>query len=574
MAVSNIVSSLGAGSGIDIQALAQNLVDAEKTPRKDAIDAKIAKSEARISGLALVNYSLAEIKTAFAALNDASDFSSLTASNSQSSAFAVTTDSTAQAGTFGVSVSQIATSQRSSSAAFAARDTSLNGGIAFDLTLTVGDGAAQTINVTTATPAGVVSAINGAELGVTAQLLNTGDPTNPYTIVVSGQTGSSNSFSITSAEVPQLNFGTSTASSSLSSADANALAALTADLTLTLTIDGSDSTVTVPYTDGTPITPEAIATAINDAGLSVSASMNATGDAANPYALVISGAEGSNASFSLASSLSSLNIETGRVATNLTQAQNAIFKVDGLSISRSTNTVNDVIPGVTLELYTATSGSGARVDLNRDSSGIEEKLNALVTAYNDFMDNMKILADQNSDVETYGGAMAGDRFLNTIKAQVRQLVMGDSSTPGATLTAARDVGIDIDRDGVMSLDTTKLQSALSNHFDDVVTLFSADTNNQSIYSPLPGGLAGDAVKKIDEMLRSDGTIAKQTDNTNALIERQKAQLATLEERMNKLLERYTKQFSAMDTLVSSLNSQRTSLESSLKGLAAMYNNNN
>lgn len=42
MAVSNIVSSLGAGSGIDIQALAQNLVDAEKTPRKDAIDAKIA----------------------------------------------------------------------------------------------------------------------------------------------------------------------------------------------------------------------------------------------------------------------------------------------------------------------------------------------------------------------------------------------------------------------------------------------------------------------------------------------------------------------------------------------------
>ena len=178
---------------------------------------------------------------------------------------------------------------------------------------------------------------------------------------------------------------------------------------------------------------------------------------------------------------------------------------------------------------------------------MKKKLNALVTAYNDFMDNMKILADQNSDVEIYGGAMAGDRFLNTIKAQVRQLVMGDSSTPGATLTAARDVGFDIDRDGVMSLDTTKLQSALSNHFDDVVTLFSADTNNQSIYSPLPGGLAGDAVRKIDEMLRSDGTIAKQTDNTNALIERQKAQLATLEERMNKLLERYTKQFSAMDT---------------------------
>ena len=128
--------------------------------------------------------------------------------------------------------------------------------------------------------------------------------------------------------------------------------------------------------------------------------------------------------------------------------------------------------------------------------------------------------------------------------------------------------------GKMSLNTDKLETALSGHFDDVVKLFSANTNNQSIYSPLPGGVAGDAVKKIDEMLRSDGSIARQTDSTNALIERQKAELAKLEERMTKLLERYTKQFSIMDTLVSSANSQRTSLESSLKGLAAMYNNNN
>jgi len=477
VAVSNIVSSLGAGSGIDIQALAQNLVDAEKTPRKDAIDAKIAKSEARISGLSLVNYSLAEIKTAFSALNDASDFSSLTATNSQSSAFGVTTSSTAQAGSYSVEVTNIATAQRSPSGAFAARDTTLNGGTAFNLSLTIGSGTAQTINVSTTTPAGVVSAINGANLGVTAQLLNTGDANNPYTIVVSGQTGSNNSFTLTSAEVSALNFG------------------------------------------------------------------NATAGATTPP------------------------------LTNLQNAANATFKVDGLTISRSTNTVNDVISGVTLELYTATSGS-ARVDMNRDTSGIKEKLNALVTAYNDFMDNMKILADQNSDVETYGGAMAGDRFLTSIKSQVRQLVMGDSSTPGTTLKAARDVGIDIDPNGKMSLNTDKLETALSGHFDDVVKLFSANTNNQSIYSPLPGGVAGDAVKKIDEMLRSDGSIARQTDSTNALIERQKAELAKREERMTKLLERYTKQFSIMDTLVSSANSQRTSLESSLKGLAAMYNNNN
>ena len=473
MATSNIVSSLGAGSGIDIKELAKNLVETEKAPRKEAIDAKIAKSEARISGLALVNYSLTELKNAFGNLNDANDFTSLTATNSQSSAFAVTTNSLAQAGNFNVNVTQIATAQRSPSGAFARRDEPLNGGTAFDLTLTVGSADPETINVTTATPAGVVSAINGANLGVTAQLINTGDAAKPFTIVVTGQTGTSNSFKLTSpVTVPELNFG--------------------AD---------------------------------------VSGALN-----------------------------------------NLDEARDASFTVDGLPISRSSNTISDVIPGVSLELFTATTGS-ARIDLKRDSSGIEEKLNALVKAYNDFMDNMKILGDKASEVETYGGALAGDSFLSSIKAQVRSLVMADSSTPGTKLKAARDVGIDIDRNGKMSLNTTKLESALSNNFSDVVTLFSANTNNKSIYSPLPSGVAGDALKKIDVMLRSDGTVARQTDTTNALIERQKAELKKLEERMDKLLDRYTRQFSAMDSIVSGINSQRTSLESSLKGLMAMYNNN-
>lgn len=477
MATSNIVSSLGAGSGIDIKELAKNLVEAEKTPRKEAIDAKIAKSEARISGLALVNYSLTELKNAFGNLNDASDFTSLTASNSQSSAFAVTTDSSAQAGSFNVEVTKIATAQRSPSGAFAARDTPLNGGtVPFNLSLTMGSGTAKPISVTTATPAGVVSAINGANLGVSAQLLNTGDSAKPFTIVVTGQTGSNNSFTLTSSTVSELNFGNATAG------------------------------VTSP-----PL-------------------------------------------------------------SNLQNAGNAEFKVDGLPISRSSNTISDVIPGVSLELYTATTGN-ARIDLKRDSSGIEEKLNALVTAYNDFMDNMKILGDSASDVEMYGGALAGDSFLSNIKSQVRTLVMGDSSTPGAKLKAARDVGIDIDRNGKMSLNATKLESALNNHFADVVTLFSANTNNQSVYSPLPGGVAGDSLKKIDVMLRSDGAVARQTDTTNALIERQKAELTKLEGRMEKLLERYTRQFSAMDSIVSSINGQRTSLESSLKGLMAMYTQN-
>lgn len=566
MATSNIVSSLGAGSGIDIKELAKNLVEAEKTPRKEAIDAKIAKSEARISGLALVNYSLTELKNAFSNLNDASDFTSLTATNSQSSAFAVTTDSSAQAGNFNVNVTNIATAQRSPSGAFADRATPLGSGGAIDLKVKIGSGVVQTINVTTATPAGVVSAINGAGLGITAQLLNTGDPVNPYTIVVSGETGSSNSFSISSS-IEKLNFGTSIARVDL----VDNTSALSPDpIQFTLNIGSGASAISTEITTSSPATPANIVSAINAANAGVTAQVLANpGNTTNPYSIVITGAAGANTPFTLTSSVTGLNFTSNDAAANLSEAQNASFTVDGLAISRSSNTISDVIPGVSLELYTATSGN-ARIDLKRDSSGIEEKLNALVTAYNDFMDNMKILGDSTSDVETYGGALAGDSFLSSIKAQVRNLVMGDSSTPGTKLKAARDVGIDIDRFGKMSLNKTKLESAMNNHFSDVVTLFSANTNNQSIYSPLPGGLAGDGLKKIDVMLRSDGAVARQTDTTNALIERQKAELTKLEERMDKLLERYTRQFSAMDSIVSSINGQRTSLESSLKGLMAMY----
>ena len=83
MATSSIVNTLGAGSGIDVKSLAQSLVDAEKTPKKERIDAKIAKSEARISGYSAIKFALSDLKNAFAKLNDASDFSSIKTANTQ-----------------------------------------------------------------------------------------------------------------------------------------------------------------------------------------------------------------------------------------------------------------------------------------------------------------------------------------------------------------------------------------------------------------------------------------------------------------------------------------------------------
>jgi flagellar hook-associated protein 2 len=466
MSTSNIVNTLGAGSGIDVKALAQSLVDAEKTPKKERIDAQITKSEARITGYSAIKYALSTLKNAFGKLNDASDFSSIQPSNAQPSAFGVTASSSAEAGSYSIEVLQPALAQRTASSTFAARSTALNGGATFSLNLTLGGVSQDPISVTTPTPAGMVSAINGAKLGVTAQLINTG---SGFNVVLTGETGAAQSFSMASD-------------------------------------DGSG-------TDVADLT----------------------------------------------------------FATSLQTATDASFKVNGLAVTRSSNTVNDVIDGVTLDLYTTTTGA-ARLDLNRDTASIKDNIKGLVTAYNDFEETLKILGDRASEVEEFGGILAGDNLLQSVRNQVRDMITADSTTPGTTIKAARHVGLSIDRFGKLTLDETKLDTALQDNFGEVSTMFSAGTNNKSIYSPAPAGLAGGAINSIEKMLLSTGLIDTQSKNATTQIAKYKDELTALDERMEKLMTRYMSQFSVMESIVGNSNSLRSSLKGTFESMMKSYGN--
>ena len=466
MATSSIVNTLGAGSGIDVKSLAQSLVDAEKTPRKERIDAKIAQTEAKITGYSAIKYALSELKTAFGKLNDASDFSSIKPSNTQTSAFGVTASTTAQAGSYSIEVLQTAQAQRTASSNFADRATALNGGSAFNLNLSLGGVSQDPIAVTTATPAGMVSAINSADLGVTAQLINTG---SGYNVVLTGETGATQSFTMSSD-------------------------------------DGSGNAV---------------------AGVSFT--------------------------------------------TSLQTAADASFKVNGLTVTRSSNSITDVIDGVTLDLYSNTTGA-ARLDLNRDTTSIKDNLKGLVTAYNDFEETLKILGDSGSEVEEFGGVLAGESLLQTVRTRVRGFISNNSTTPGATIRAARDVGLSLDRNGKLTLDETKLDTALQNNFAEVSTMFTAGTNNKSIYSPAPAGLAGEAINSIEKMLLSTGLIDTQSKSATGQITKYKADLALLEDRMEKLMTRYMNQFSVMESIVGSSTSMREGLKGTFEGMMNAYNN--
>ena len=465
-----LLTSLGAGSGVDVSSLAQNLVSAERVPKENAINAKITKNESRISGYSALSFVLSGVKTAMTALKDQNNFNAVTATNSNTAAFSVTTSAAATTGTHDIEVLQLAKAQRSISAGFASASVPINGGNAMSLTLTVGGSAKPAISLDAGkdTPQDIVNAINASTTGVKAQLVNTGDGSvNPYQIILSGAVGASGAFTIST------NYGS-----------------------------GS----------GSP-------------GLSF----------------------GSN-------------------AANQT-AVDASVKIDGVSYTRSTNSVTDVVPGLTLNLK-ATTTSAASVDLTRDTSTIKENIKAIVTAYNDAVTIFGEVSDPKSTFETYGATLVGDSTVRTVKQQLRSMVMGTSSTPGDSVGSLWQMGVSIDQTGVMSVDDTKLDAALADHYTDVVKAFTGNQNGLTIYSPANAGIAGDAVKKLTNMLGKTGILLTQSESADTQNTKYKAELTKLQTRMDALLLRYQKQFSSMDSLVGNVNSQKTSLKSTFDGMMA------
>jgi flagellar hook-associated protein 2 len=471
---------LGAGSGIDTASLAQNLVDAEKAPRADAINKNITKSESIISGYAAVKYALGNVKAAFDNLKDKSDFRAFNLSNSQPAAFTATASTSAQAGSHSIAITQLATAQRrtGSTPAFTSTDQTLS-----VTALYFNGDTGNPIPVTNSTPAGVVEAINNAGKGLSAALLNTG---NGYKIMVTGQTGTANAFRLDSDVPSQLDF-----------------------------------------------------------------------------------------------------------ATSLQPASDAALQVDGIDVVSASNTVTDAIPGVTFNLLatnasrvtdangnTTTTGVPGSLALTVDTSGAKTKLMALVTAYNDANDLLKQVTDPKSTLDTYGGTLVGNSSVRAIREQLRNLVTGDSSTAGGSngtgpahsLSALRDIGIEVDKTGNLTTNSVTMDVALNFKLDDMVTLLTGNQENQTSFSTAASGLAGDASKTLTTLMGSSGTLATETANANTRISKYKDDLAALDDRMTRLLARYQKQFSSMDSMIGEIKSTQTGLTSTFAGLMAMYTN--
>ena len=575
----NFVNSLGAGSGIDSKALAKNLAEAEIKPKQDLISKKITSSENKVSGFGVVKAGLTNIQDSFKALENPSGVLVNKVDNTQSSALTVTAGTNSSAGGHSIEVLKIAQAQRTFSAAgFAAADTQLNGGAGFSLQLSVNAGAAKSIRIPAiaSNPSGMVAAINSSGLGLRASLVNSGDGSaNPFKIIISGTTGLANSFTLTSdngagtGESQTIGFGSATAAGVIKVAG------------VSVNVAAGDTSTIVAQKVQVALAADSLITgvpgrSVQDLG-NGQVKINYVGSDGDvqDIAFLDSGTTGvtksivSNTPFTAGAAVSGVSF----VNDATQQADDAQVKINGLLITRSTNQIKDAITGVSLDLKGQTIGA-ANIQITNDTSAIKDKLTALVKSFNDSLADIKILTgppNTKDKTDTFSGSLQRDPIISRIQFSLRSVFLADSSSAGTSVKALRDLGITMQRDGTLEFDDKVLTSALDGSVSQVVTMLTADRENKSYKVPSARlGLAGDAIKKLTDMLGTTGLLATQTTSETKRTATYNEDLKKLDARLTSLQDRYIKQFSVMDSMVGKTNSMKTSLKSTFDGLMSAY----
>ena len=321
-------------------------------------------------------------------------------------------------------------------------------------------------------------------------------------------------------------------------------------------------------------TPTGIAAAINAKTAETGVSAQLVKVSATGYKLVVSGPSGASNAFSLTGAnlgtSEELNLTPSADNGQLQAAQDALLKVDGLELSRSSNHIDDIITGVTLDLNANTTGAG-NLNLSLDTTPVANKLTALVDAYNQVQTVLTDAYNKDSKTAEYGASLVGDSTVQSIRSELRSMFFNTSSSASGNMNALRDLGVSVDSKGVMSLDKAKLSTGLQSDFAGAVKMLTNNVNSTYISSTDKNGVANDAINKLTSLLATDGLLVVQSNNAAKKVNDYKDQLTQLNDRMTKLLDRYNKQFSAMETLVGQTKSLQTSLTSTFAAMNSTSN---
>jgi flagellar hook-associated protein 2 len=387
------ISSLGIGSGLDLNGLVSKLMEAEQAPLA-ALAKKEADFQAKLTAYGTLKSAFATFQTAARGLSSASKFNTSKASAADATVLTATASSIAKPGSYSIEISKLAQNHKIASEPFT--DPAANIGTG---TLTVdfgtfdgsdfsvnGDATSRSIAIDSSNNSlsGIRDAINEADAGVTASIINDGEG---YRLVLT---------------------------SDKSGADYS--------LRIQVSNDGdADNT--------------------DNAGLSQLAY--------DPEA--VSG--------------------SGKNLSQKQTAQNAELTIDGIAVSKNSNLIGDSISGVTLNLLKTNIGSQTTLTVERDTTGAKAAVESFVSAYNELAATMKELGGYDFKTQE-GGLLLGDTTLRSMQNQARNLLSQRLEYADGGVQSLSDIGVSFERDGTLSLNSSKLESVLSDPAKNVASLFA------------------------------------------------------------------------------------------------------
>ena len=253
--------------------------------------------------------------------------------------------------------------------------------------------------------------------------------------------------------------------------------------------------------------------------------------------------------------------------TQYQSAQNAVFKLNGVEFTRSSNAVTDALTGITLNLTTTTAlNTPVTLTVSSDTVSARPKLDALVKAYNDLYSLYKSQTASSMDVATRGILNSDFGVTSMMRQLVSGLMLPTTDSTGVALTGQTDLsamGLKLLDNGSLAVDDTLLAAASST----LQTRLAA-----GIRIGYSSTLSSDLSNQIGNMILSGGVIqdriTSETSTRSDLAKRK----TTLQEKLVSVQARYTAQYASLDALLFKLQGTSDSLKSALDGLTNSQKN--
>ncbi|RPH95753.1 hypothetical protein EHM69_03460 [candidate division KSB1 bacterium] len=473
MASSSTSTVSGVVSGIDWDTTIKQLMVIESRQQALLAERK-SGNETKLNLWAQIQSKILSLQSAMEGMDQQSEFAVKSASSSDSSLVAVTASAAAAEGAHTVEVLQLAKAHRVAAQGWADKNATGVGDSGGDFVIQIDD---ETITIADAdlssatTLEQLAALINSSPDNdglVTATILNDGSSNNPYRIVLTADnTGEENAISITSNPT-NLNFATTVIDQAETKTGWTGTSAITTAGTYsgttnkayTFTVAGSGAQ-TVGSADITINWVDSLGTS---GSLVIPNGYSGTN---------IAVAEGVELSFAAGDLVGGQSFSVDVLNPTLTAAQNASVRIDGVYMSKSSNSITDVLDGVTLDLMSAKVGTTVDISINNDTAAVQTKIESFIAAYNAAMTDLAAFS-QYDEENKEAAPLLGDGFLASIRSDLANSATRplDGLPAGLDYNSLASVGIKSSTNGLLVVDSAKLSDALEDNFEDVVSLFT------------------------------------------------------------------------------------------------------